>query len=424
VQWQTLASKYEERHRTKLDFQSLGHTSALAAASALLFDVVRIVDASDTDNPVLAIEDSIALIPQVGSLATWPSLYKAMCDITRNHGTLDKDPSSGNFSHTILLSQVKPLLTRYWDSNFEDRDMKYFTEEGSTIKLKKLKHLGNALLRWRAERIASRVATKASTNNAVDAIVAVPLELEPSPAHNDLLLRCSSCEVAQIPLAENSLKMKADACKPALKMPARKGQDAALIADSSSMSSSWPTTPRSQNSSCVSPGPEESLLQEIERLRSENANLRSKNSALEHNVSANPIPQQQSFNASYFEPHGKLQPTVSLDNEFDDPFEPPPEMRSMWAPSPVASTSASSGFGFGSGTATPTSDLSQSGCNTPGPSQNSGAKIGQFANNMALVPVWFSMGDRLQIPCGVVQQARIVFERHAAIPSFFAQQTQ
>jgi hypothetical protein len=200
-------------------------------------------------------------------------------------------------------------------------------------------------------------------------------------------------------------------------MPARKEEDATLTTDSSPMSSSWPTTPKSQSSSCISPGTEESLLQEIERLRSENANLRSKNCALEHSVSTRPTEHQT---ASYSEQFSEFQPTVSLDNEFDDPFEPPPEMRSMWAPSPVASTSASSSFGFGSGVATPTSDLSQSGCNTPGPSQN---LVEQFADNVALVPIWFSMGDRIRIPCGVVQQARTVFERHAAIPSFFAQQS-
>merc|ERR1711933_585239 len=145
-------------------------------------------------------------------------------------------------------------------------------------------------------------------------------------------------------------------------------------------------------------------------------------SVLEHCATARPTPQHQAFTASCSEQFGKFQPTVSMDNEFDDPFEPPPEVRSMWLPSPIASTSASSSFGFGSGTATPTSGFSQSGCNAPGQSQNFGANIGQLADNVALVPVWFSMGDRLEIPCGVVQQARAVFERHAAIPSFFAQQ--
>jgi hypothetical protein len=38
--------------------------------------------------------------------------------------------------------------------------------------------------------------------------------------------------------------------------------------------------------------------------------------------------------------------------------------------------------------------------------------------------MWFPMGDRLQIPRGIVQQVRATFERHASIPSFVTQQMQ
>lgn len=120
-----------------------------------------------------------------------------------------------------------------------------------------------------------------------------------------------------------------------------------------------------------------------------------------------------------------LKQQSELENMFDDFSEPPPELRSyeaQWAASPAGSTCVGSSFGFGSGTVTPLSDSRiASGYATPVPAsvEQVGPAVGQICNGVALVPVWFSMGDRLQIPCGVVQQARAIFERHASIPSFF-----
>merc|ERR1719359_1936304 len=67
IQWETLRRKYNERYSSNLDIASLGHSSALAAVSALLFDVLRVVDSEDTDNPVVAIEDSAALTATPGA---------------------------------------------------------------------------------------------------------------------------------------------------------------------------------------------------------------------------------------------------------------------------------------------------------------------------------------------------------------------
>merc|ERR550532_464658 len=64
VQWQTLARKYEERHSSRLDIAALGHSSALAAATALLWDVLRLVEREDADNPVVALDDTLALDPR------------------------------------------------------------------------------------------------------------------------------------------------------------------------------------------------------------------------------------------------------------------------------------------------------------------------------------------------------------------------
>jgi len=86
VQWCVLARKYEERHNTRLDIKAIGHSCPLAAATALLWDVLRLVDSEDSDNPIVAVEDAVALNPRPGALGSWPSLYKALCTIVVTHG--------------------------------------------------------------------------------------------------------------------------------------------------------------------------------------------------------------------------------------------------------------------------------------------------------------------------------------------------
>lgn len=122
---------------------------------------------------------------------------------------------------------------------------------------------------------------------------------------------------------------------------------------------------------------------------------------------------------------------VDLVDVFDNPFEPPPELRTLegaWLSSPTMSTCASSPLSRTSGSVTPYSDSCvPSGYATPVPSTADrgvelGSGFGQFCNGVAFV--WFPMGERLQIPHGVVQQARSIFERNSSIPSFFTQQTQ
>jgi len=105
VQWRTLTRKYEEKYGDHLDLEVLGHTSALAGATALLFDVIRVVEADDTDNPVVAVEDAITLTPLPGSLASWPSLYKVLCDIVRSQGSIEKKDNmdSGTCCCVVLL---------------------------------------------------------------------------------------------------------------------------------------------------------------------------------------------------------------------------------------------------------------------------------------------------------------------------------
>jgi hypothetical protein len=404
VQWHTLARKYEERYATPLSLKELGHDTALAAAAALLWDVVRVAEADDTDNPVVAIEDAIALTPLPGSLACWPSLYQTLCQIVQNHGTPEKqvDAEEGMITNTILLSQVKPLLQRHWHSAFDDNGLSYFTGEGTVVKLKKMKHLLQALLRWREQRVEWRSTKEASRakSSAVDEAVHMKLEFVPSKTKNDLLLRCvcsrnkiEGPEVCAAPCLEKS---------PSLPDYANRTEDT-----STAEPCSRPLSPCSQGSSHRSfDSAKSDLQQELERLRSENARLRNDNSLLEQ------------LRPNLFDIQLKPQHEAREQYGYDDPFEPPD--MSMWETSPSS---------FRSGSATPRS-LSEfsmstscipSGYATPvlASSEHFSQPVGQICNGVTLVPVWFQ-----QIPSGVVQQARTMFERHTWNPRIFAQQMQ
>jgi len=453
VQWHTLIRKYEEKHGAHLDLEELGHTSALAAATALLWDVIRVVDRSDTDNPVVAVEDGIALTPSPGSLASWPSLYQALCEIVRKEGFLEHQDGAGTSCHAILLSQVKPLLQRYWHSNFDELGMAYFTEEGSTIKLKKMKHLLQAVLRWRSLRVewqASMGATSRSTTggsarvSAVDAALEMELLLVPSKKHNDLLLRCVCPEALPEPVAATVVTVIAPPPAPAatpvpkvsvaklelrLELPVREEMSQATTGDLQS-----PSCQSSSNRSCVSVG-SGCLEQELAFLRSENAKLRSENENLERrtNYTAT-VP-----HCEIFQIPSKLQlpPPLTFEWDLDDPFEPPPEIRHWDFASPVCSTPGSFGS-MASGTLTPFSESSlsctASGYHTPVP--HSGyhtpipAPAGQPCNGVALLPVGMSVAMPgmpvwfQTIPTGVVQQARAMFEHHTVIPNWFVQPAQ
>jgi len=147
------------------------------------------------------------------------------------------------------------------------------------------------------------------------------------------------------------------------------------------------------------------LQSEIALLRSENARLRGKNCFLEQ--------------------EDMLQKALSeaelMSDLLDNPSEPPPFVYWGDVVSPSCSTGVPSDYGFGSGSATPRSVGScsqfQSGVATP----TALGMPGQPGQVCSMVPVWFAMGDRVGIPCGVVQQARAIFECHKALPSFFVQ---
>lgn len=382
VQWQVLVSRYEERYSTRLDLAVLGHSSPLGAAATLLWEVLRVVDKEDSDNPVVGIEDRVALTPRPGFLGCWPSLYGVLCTIVRDHGTREQ---AGSTSHSLLMSQLRPLLETHWHTSSDDA-LGFRSEDGTFRRFKKMKHLLHALLRWREQRQAWQHAC-GSKPTAVDEVLSPPLELLPSQKHSDLLLRCV---LNQCP----------------------------------------PTPPIFSMEKCLSPG-EASLnattmassavdgivQSEIEQLRAENAELRAVNLRLQ--IGKNDVP-----DTSVSEGGLELTSPPRLPADlFDDPFEPPPQFTALSMPtSPTLSCkscsvetdtdmwgTASCSSGWMSGR----TSVCTSGAVTPVHQ----ATVPQASRTM--ISAWFpfmpSMSngvvDISVIPRGIVQSAREQFER-------------
>lgn len=424
VQWQTLARKYGERYGSKLDLAALGFSTPLAAATALLWDVLRLVDAEDTDNPVVAVEDAMVMVPRPGFLGTWPSLYQTLCNIVISNGTPDGPEVTGRRGQSLLLSQLKPLLQLHWHTNFDESGLGYLSDEGTFIRLKKMKHLVQAVLRWREQRIAWRASCSPKASRVDEALLPT-LECVVSQRHNDLLLRLVDSDVMQ------SISMD--------KRP-QVGKHRSVSESISSDATPLKACPRELGplSRCAADSEALRLERELAQLRAENSQLRYRNFELE---------QQPCFKEEM-----KLSIPQLCQEIFDDPFEPPPERSQcstynwMSMASPTTSTYAPSseqGFSMNSGEVTP--DLGYqwishfgSGSQSVSSGQEavcSGATtplqtVGGFASGSAtpggvcLVPVWFhptnfafSLGDRGVIPCGIVQQARAFFEPAPGLPS-------
>lgn len=390
VQWQVLVAKYNERHSTKLDIASLGQSSPLAAATTLLWDVLRIVNASDDQNPVVAIEDCMALTAQPGAAATWPSLYRSLCDIVCKNGFRDEsDPHEA--VQAVLVSQLKPLLQQNWHSEFDECRLSYFTEQGKCVRVKKMKHLLQALLEWREARAAR------SQHTTLDEAISAKLELVPSKKHHDLLLRC---------------------ILPASSSSTTSGSPSVVSASDSTsehLTSSGDCDSLSQSSRGSA-----DLMAELAMLRAENASLRSKYTELEQQVQGDDVQKEPIFTEEC--PQEDLWnevfsiPEELLTNPWDSATEPPPfeycgsgcrSLGSTAVPrTPLTAASAS---------------VSQSIAATP----TTWVWDGQNGQICSMVPMWYVIGDRglHDVPSGVVQQALDVFESHKVVPSFFTMGT-
>lgn len=225
VQWKTLVRRYEVKHGSRLHVSSLRASSPQILAMTLLWEVFRLENTEDTDNPVVAVEDAVVLVPRPGFMGTWPSLYKTLCDIVLNHGTPEYEGSGGGSSsssssaappptgeasvvaHGLLLSKLNKLLQDQWHANF-DEYVGYLTDEGNCVRMKKPKHLVQAVLRWRNERIMWRRMSGGKAS-AVDEAIEQKLDLQMADKYNDLILRlihkpCVELESAELQSLQDS----------------------------------------------------------------------------------------------------------------------------------------------------------------------------------------------------------------------------
>lgn len=429
VAWQTLVSKYNERHTTTLDVASLGHSSPLAAASALLFDVVRFTDKRNVQNPVVAIDDCVAMTAQPGAAATWPSLYKALCDIASSNGfQSEEEVADDETAHAILVSQLKPLLQQHWHSEFDECNLSYLAEQGKAVRVKKMKHLLQALVQWREQRDSCP-----GKRTELDEALVPRLEVVPSKKHHDLLLRC----------------VVPKSCPPVICRPAEYESTMSTASDESTAAAECEST------SGLSIGSAE-LMQEIEKLRAENACLRNKNTILEQQVQGDVV---QEVNKSSFAErpvslrrdlsnfsideeleeieHDVLEkdifeiPPELMMNVFDNPSEPPPYEYCGSGSLPSRSTAVPSNMNFGSNGGTPLTMASgshaQSVAMTP-TTTSTWVWDGQKGQVCSVVPMWYVIGDRglHNVPSGVVQQGITIFEKdegEQSLPSFFTMGT-
>lgn len=190
VRWSVLMGKYEEVYGRPLDIVALGHARPLAASTALLFDVLRLVNGQDEDDPVVAVEDGVALSAAPGCMGTWPSIYRALCRLAAERGAL-KDTE---VTHPLLVSRLAPQLQRAWHADFEEATVSYLSEEGAA-EVGDTLGLVQCLLQWREQRLQWRAA-EGRRPSAVDRAIEPRLEIVDGQAGLELRL---ADDVADLP---------------------------------------------------------------------------------------------------------------------------------------------------------------------------------------------------------------------------------
>jgi len=326
-------------------------------------------------------------------------LYKALCSIVLNHGS---PGDSSNLSVCCLsLSQLRPLLERHWQANFDESSLSFRNEEGSLVRMKKMKHLLQQLLRWREQRRAWQ-QTKGLPPAAVDKALDPKLELVPCKKQHDLMLCCSALE---------------EPINFAPRAPSSSEQHEHTIA-----------IPEGEHGAGVG-----NLRSEVERLRVENQELRAKNLQLRESGSPAPKAMGSSPTAAGAVSSGKL---VGLRADiFDDPFEPPPEMHPWMQEHCILTREPSSDFSSTdvgsevhySATSTTLNAASLSGWHSQCASTNASGAITPVCHppvaqtSCTFLPMWYPFMqsasncfvDVSVIPRGIVQSAREQFERIA-----------
>eukprot|EP00450_Noctiluca_scintillans_P038254 CAMPEP_0194479088 /NCGR_PEP_ID=MMETSP0253-20130528/2322_1 /TAXON_ID=2966 /ORGANISM="Noctiluca scintillans" /LENGTH=365 /DNA_ID=CAMNT_0039318261 /DNA_START=72 /DNA_END=1169 /DNA_ORIENTATION=- len=192
VQWHLLEEKYKEVYGTTLDVKR-GHHDPLAAATALLWDVLRLPGQVDPENPVVALEDEVALMKCPGRMGCWPALYQVMNDVLLTSGLVKpvKDEDNVHPMHSLPLSRLEPLLVRQWRENFDDTGAEYFGSEGESQKIRGLKEVLECVLEWRKQRVHWQQEAGRSPS-AIDIVLEPEIELVEGDDEDagDYTLRC------------------------------------------------------------------------------------------------------------------------------------------------------------------------------------------------------------------------------------------
>lgn len=268
VRWSILVSVYAEVYGEPLSHQRLGYASPAQAARALLADVLKCqppeagradgVKNDDVDDPLLEVEDEIALTPLPGFAGSWPCLYRTLCAIVQESGQLLEEAGGesrgGSAEETparvLLMSQLRPLLQGAAANADASSDVAgpvrsllaqlrsvsqlrgssgdrggggdvdglcFRDEDGVFRRLQKMGHWAKAVLLWREQRIQWRHkvgrgtrcdAVGALSNRAkvgadaseIDCALSPNLELVFSKRFNNLVLRLSN----EAPMAQKS----------------------------------------------------------------------------------------------------------------------------------------------------------------------------------------------------------------------------
>lgn len=165
---------YKQQYGEELDYHAHGHTTAFDASTAFLWEVSRTVSRSDPSNPVLGVDDEIALTPAANKMASWPSLYRALCMMAaRKDGGLP-------------LSALPVLLRHGWHSDFDESKLYFYNDSGASERIPSLQHMVLLLIDWHDQWMRWHRSEARSTR--LEELLSTSLQLVPG-TNGDCLLK-------------------------------------------------------------------------------------------------------------------------------------------------------------------------------------------------------------------------------------------
>jgi len=133
-------------------------------------------------NPVVAVEDELALSPQPFSMASWPSLYAVLSSMV------------SGVAAGLPLSQVSVLLEHRWHREFDEANLVYFDDAGARAEVADLQKLVQLMLDWRRQRLTWQ-KTSGMQCLAMGEALATDLELVNGENIGDPVLRRCATDV-------------------------------------------------------------------------------------------------------------------------------------------------------------------------------------------------------------------------------------